>query len=98
MVRLGGALDAPTSFGERPDRAAIRRLRAWLATTALPEPPLKLMPGVTADDVALLRQQVRAPSRVGACWVPRPGLPPRSVQVRGRAGRAAPSRGLCGTP
>jgi hypothetical protein len=50
---------------EPPTREAILRLRAWLATADLPDPPLKLMPGVEAYDVELLRDQVLAATVVG---------------------------------
>ena len=43
-----------------PSRDAILRLRAWLATAELPDPPLALMPGVTAYDVELLRRRLLA--------------------------------------
>ena len=43
-----------------PSREAISRLRAGLATAELPEPPLRLMPGVEAYDVELLRAHILA--------------------------------------
>ena len=45
---------------EPPSCEAILRLRAWLATAEPPAPPLRLMPGVEAFDVALLRAQLLA--------------------------------------
>jgi hypothetical protein len=45
---------------EPPGRDAILRLRAWLATADLPDPPLKTMPGVEAYDVELLRAHILA--------------------------------------
>jgi hypothetical protein len=48
----------PSGVVEPPSRAAILRLRAWLATAALPDPPLQLMPGVEAWSPELARIQI----------------------------------------
>jgi hypothetical protein len=40
--------------------AELTRLRTWLATAELPEPPLRTMPGVEAYNVELKRQQLLA--------------------------------------
>ena len=50
---------------EPPSREAILRLRAWLADAELPDPPLALMPGVTAYDVELLRSRLLAATALG---------------------------------
>ena len=52
---------------EPPSREAMLRLRSWLAEAALPDPPLKLMPGVEAYDVERLRQHILAGTAVGDC-------------------------------
>jgi hypothetical protein len=40
-------------------------VQSWLATAALPEPPLVLMPGVAAYDVERLRAQLLAETALG---------------------------------
>jgi hypothetical protein len=65
---MGTSHDTPDRWAtptERPDWAAIRQLRAWLATAELPEPPLRLMPGVEAHDVDRLRAHILAETVLG---------------------------------
>jgi hypothetical protein len=65
---MGTPHDAPDRWAsptERPGWAAVRRLRAWLATAELPEPPQRLMPGVEAYDVERLGAQLLAEAALG---------------------------------
>jgi hypothetical protein len=62
---------------EPPSREAILHLRAWLADAALPDPPLKTMPGVEAYDARLPSSRVLAePARLALGVQRQDGHPP----------------------